>query len=138
MIKKTITYTDYDGNTRKEDFYFNLSKAELAEMNYGATGGMQKVLERMTQEQDMRRLLELVKEIVLKSYGQKSMDGKRFIKSEQLREEFSQTEAYSNLYVELLEDGDAAAAFFKGILPSDITGDPRFEQALIEAQSDLA
>lgn len=117
MLKKTITYTDYDGNQRTEDLYFNLSRAEVIEMDLSTTGGMQKLLERIVAEQDSRKITEIFKELILKAYGEKSPDGKRFIKSRELSEAFSQTEAYSELFVELLSDAEKAAAFFTGILP---------------------
>lgn len=120
MLKKTITYTDYDGNERTEDFYFNLSKAELTEMELTTEGGLQTVLKNIVEARDIPRITAMFKKLLLMSYGQKSADGKRFIKSQQLSEEFAQTEAYSNLFLELLSDEDAAAAFVKGIVPADL------------------
>lgn len=120
MLKKTITYTDYDGNERTEDFYFNLSKAELTEMELTTEGGLQTVLKNIVEARDIPRITAMFKKLLLMSYGQKSADGKRFIKSQQLSEEFTQTEAYSNLFLELLSDEDAAAAFVKGIVPADL------------------
>ena len=117
MLKKTITYTDYDGNQRTEDLYFNLSRAEVVEMEMSTTGGMQKLLERIVAEQDSRKITEIFKEFILKAYGEKSPDGKRFIKSRELSEAFSQTEAYTELFMELFSDAEKAAAFFTGILP---------------------
>lgn len=123
MIKKTITYTDYDGNERTEDLFFNLSKAELIEMELSASGGMEKMLKRIIAEQDTRKIMEIVKSIILKSYGKKSDDGRRFIKSEELSQEFLQTEAYSELLLELMSDEKAASAFMNGLVdgltPSD-------------------
>lgn len=117
MLKKHIKYTDYDGNLREEDFYFNLNKAEIAEMEMSTAGGLDKMINQIISEQDGKRIIELFKELVLKSYGKKSADGKRFIKSDELSEEFSQTEAYSDLFMELATDADAAAAFVNGIVP---------------------
>jgi phage-related baseplate assembly protein len=123
MIKKTITYTDYDGNERTEDLFFNLSKAELIEMELSASGGMEKMLKRIIAEQDTRKIMEIVKSIILKSYGKKSDDGRRFIKSEELSQEFLQTEAYSELLLELMSNEEAASAFMNGLVdgltPSD-------------------
>ena len=118
MLKKTITYTDYDGVERTEDFYFNLSKAEIAEMELSTAGGLDKTINRIVAEQDGKRIIGLFKDLVLKSYGKKSDDGRRFIKSQELRDEFSQTEAYSDLFMELATDADAAAAFVNGIVPN--------------------
>lgn len=119
MLKKTITYTDYNGVDRTEDFYFNLTKAELTEMELSTTGGMAEMMQRIVNAQDAPAIIKIFKEIVLKAYGQKSPDGRRFIKSEALREEFSQTEAYSILFMELATDADAAAKFINGIVPAD-------------------
>lgn len=117
MLKKTITYTDYDGNKRTEDFYFNLSKAEVAEMEMSAEGGLTKTLEKIVAEQDGKRIIEMFKDLILKAYGEKSLDGKRFIKSKELSEAFSQTEAYSELFMELAMNAEASAAFVNGIIP---------------------
>lgn len=127
MLKKTIAYTDYDGNDRKEDFYFNLNKAEVVELQLGTIGGLTKTLEKIVQEKDSSRLIEYFKSIIMKAYGEKSPDGRRFIKSKELCEAFSQTEAYSNLFIELAGDAKAAAEFIDGILPkeaSDTTKKP--------------
>lgn len=118
MLKKTITYEDYDGNQRTEDFYFNLSKAEVAEMEMSAEGGLTKTLESIVAAQDGKRIIETFKDLILKSYGQKSVDGKRFIKTQELREAFVQSEAYSELFMELATNADASAAFVNGIIPS--------------------
>lgn len=120
MIKKTITYTDYDGNVRTEDFHFNLTKAELVDFELDQAGGLQKVIEKITKEQDTRRLKDLFKEIILRAYGQKSMDGRRFIKTPELTKEFTETEAYSQLFMECATDANAAAAFINGIIPNDM------------------
>lgn len=120
MLKKTMTYQDYDGNSRTETFHFNLSKAEVMEMEMGTTGGMQQMLEKIVAEQDTKRIVEIFKEIILHAYGEKSADGKRFHKSKELTEAFSQTEAYSDLFMELATDADAAAAFINGIIPQNL------------------
>jgi hypothetical protein len=120
MLKKTITYTDYNDNERTEDFYFNLSKAELMEMEMGTTGGMTEMVKRLVASQDTAAIVKIFKDLVLKAYGQKSLDGKRFIKNDELRDEFSQTEAYSILFMELATDADAAAKFINGIIPVDV------------------
>lgn len=112
-----MTYTDYDGNERTEDFYFNLSKAEVAEMELSQTGGLVKLLEKMIAEQDSKRIVEMFKDLILRAYGEKSPDGKRFIKSQELREAFSQTEAYSDLFIELASNAEAASAFVNAIIP---------------------
>ena len=120
MLKETIKYTDYNGVESTEDFWFHLSKAELMEWEMGTTGGLTEMIKRIVDAQDAPAIIKIFKELVLKAYGQKSPDGKRFIKSEELATEFSQTEAYSQLFMELATDADKAAAFVNGIMPSDI------------------
>mgnify|MGYP006988826579 CR=1 FL=1 len=128
MLKKTITYTDYDGVERTEDFYFNLSKAEVAEMELSNHGGMERLIQQIAMTQDRKRLVELFKEIILRSYGEKSLDGRRFMKSKELSEAFSQTEAYSELFMQLATDPDIASDFINGVLPStDATPEQRAE-----------
>ena len=120
MLKKTIKYVDYDGNEREEDFYFNLSKAELAEMELSTEGGLEAVLTNIIQAKDIPKITAMFKKLILTSYGQKSLDGKRFIKDKQLSDEFTQTEAYSELFVDLITDEQHAIEFVRGILPLDI------------------
>jgi hypothetical protein len=117
MLKKTIKYTDYNGVERTEDFYFNLSKAELTEMEMSVQGGFAEKINRIVAAEDAPSIIETFKDLILKSYGEKSEDGKRFIKSKELSEIFAQTEAYSELFMELATDSEAAAAFVNGIVP---------------------
>lgn len=119
MLKKSITYTDYNGVERTEDFWFNLSKAEIMEMEMSTTGGLAELIQKIVQTQDAPAIIKIFKDLVLKAYGEKSADGKRFIKSDELSLAFSQTEAYSNLFMELATDADAAAKFVNGIIPAD-------------------
>lgn len=120
MLKKLIKYVDYDGRERSENFYFYMSKAELMEMELGSVGGMQNLIQLIIEKQDIPKIMDAFKTIILKAYGEKSPDGRRFIKSKELSEAFSQTEAYSNLYMELITDADAAAVFINGIVPQDV------------------
>lgn len=120
MLKKTVTYVDYNGVERTEDFYFNLSKAEVTEMELSVEGGFSKMLEEIVKSNDNVRIIELFKEMVLKAYGEKSADGRRFVKSKELSEAFSQTEAYSEIFMELAMDEKAAAAFVNGIMPANL------------------
>ena len=117
MLKKTIKYTDYNGIERTEDFLFNLTKAEIMEMELGTTGGLAEKIQRIVDAQDAPAIMEIFKDIILKAYGEKSPDGKRFIKSKELADAFAQTEAYSELFMELATDADAASAFINGIVP---------------------
>ncbi len=119
MLKKNIKYVDYDGNDRAEDFYFNLNKAEVIELQLGTVGGLTKTLEKIVQEKDTSRIIEYFKTIILKAYGEKSADGRRFIKSQELRDAFEQTEAYSELFMELASDAKMAAEFINGVLPKE-------------------
>lgn len=120
MLKKTITYVDYNGSERTEDFYFNLTKAEITEMELSKTGGLMETINRAVAAQDAPTIIKIFKELILKAYGEKSLDGKRFIKNDSIREDFTYTEAYSQLFMELSTDANAAANFIKGIIPADM------------------
>lgn len=120
MLKKTITYTDYNGVERTEDHYFNLSKAELMEMEVGTTGGFVEMVNKVVAANDMPTLIKIFKDMILKAYGEKSLDGKRFMKSDEIATAFSQTESYSILFMELATDADAASKFVNGVIPGDI------------------
>lgn len=124
MLKKTITYTDYNGIARTEDFYFNLTQAEVMEMEMSTAGGLGEMINRIVAAQDAPAIIKIFKDLVLKAYGEKSLDGKRFMKvdadGKPLYVAFSQTEAYSNLFMELATDADAAAKFVNGIVPAEM------------------
>lgn len=117
MLVKAIKYTDYDGVERTENFYFNLTKAELAELNLTTEGGLQNVIQKIIDAKNVPEITKWFKKIITMAYGEKSADGRRFIKSEKLTEEFLQTEAYSELFMELLSDEKAAADFVNGMIP---------------------
>ena len=121
MLKKTIKYTDYNGTEREEDFYFNLTKAELMEMEMSTSGGLAEMIQNIVKAQDAPAIIKVFKDLVLKAYGEKSLDGKRFMKVDEngtpLSIAFSQTEAYSNLFMELATNAEAAAEFVNGIVP---------------------
>ena len=121
MLKKTITYKDYNGNERTEDFYFNLTKAEITEMQLSTTGGLSEMISHLISAQDAPAIIKIFKDLILKAYGIKSADGRRFIKSEEISTEFAQTEAFSQLYMELAFDADAAAKFINAIVPQEIS-----------------
>lgn len=128
MIKKTLTYTDYDGVERTEDYYFNLTEAELVEMELSIDGGMQKKIEKIMNSKDMKQIIEVFKDLILRSYGEKSDDGKRFIKNKEITEAFTQTEAYSVLFMKLATDEKEASDFVNGILPA------KFREAVEHAE----
>ena len=124
MLKKTITYHDYNDVERTEDFYFNLSKAEIMEMEMGTTGGLAEMINKIVQTQDAPAIIKVFKDLILKAYGERSADGKRFEKKNgALAEAFAETEAYSQLFMELATDADAAARFVNGIIPRDMQQD---------------
>lgn len=123
MLKKTIEYVDFDGNKRKEDFYFNLTKAEVAEMEMSQNGGVSKMIAKIVAEQDQKRIVEIFKEFIIKSYGEKSNDGRRFMKSEEITEAFTQTEAYSILFMQLATDAKFATEFVNGVVPAELVDD---------------
>lgn len=118
MLKLTRTYKDYNGGTRTEDFYFNLTQAEITEMEVSVDGGLVEMINRIVAAQDGKQIIALFKDIILRAYGEKSPDGKRFIKTQELRDAFAQTEAYSDLFMELATDSKAAANFVNGIIPA--------------------
>lgn len=120
MLKKTITFMDYDGHERTEDYYFNLSKAELADMQMSEYGGLDKLLTKIINTNDNVKLYQYFRDIVQKSYGVKSLDGKRFIKDPEETKAFTETEAYSVLIMELIQDADAASNFINSIIPQDL------------------
>lgn len=120
MIKETITYTDYNGEEHTEDFYFNLSEVELTRMNLSVEGGYGEFIQRIVADKNAMEISNIMEKFILDSYGIKSDDGKRFIKSKELSEEFSQTAAYSQLYMKLMTNDEAAAAFVNGIIPTNL------------------
>lgn len=121
MFKKTIEYVDYNGTERKEDFYFNLTNAEVTEMQLSTNGGLDKYIENIVAAQDSKQIIELFKDLICKSYGEKSLDGKFFLKEDEdghkLVNKFKATEAFSILYMELATNTEAATAFVNGITP---------------------
>ena len=121
MYIKKITYTDFDGNSNTEEFYFNLTETELTRLNASYEGGLSYYINKIIRSGDNLKIMPLFEELVLSSYGEKSSDGKRFIKSDLLKEEFKQTMAYDTLMCELLGDSTGATAmdFVMHILPKD-------------------
>ena len=117
MLKRTMKYEDYNGNQITEDFYFNLTEAELAEMQLSVDGGMAALMETVVNTNDIPTLIKVFKKILLASYGKKSPDGKRFIKNDAIREEFEQCPVYSDLFMELAGDATKAANFINAIIP---------------------
>lgn len=132
MLKKTISYTDYDDVERTEDYYFNLSKAEIIMMDSSVVGGLRRRLEKIINSKDSVAIMEVFKDLIHRSYGEKSDDGKRFVKSEEISTAFEQTEAYSELVMELLSDPDSAAKFVNGILPKGLIKESDLKPIAIE------
>lgn len=120
MVVKKIKYTDFNGVEREEEFMFNLTEAEITEMELTTDGGLSDSIKKIISAQDTPQIIETFKMLLLKSYGQKSADGRRFIKSEELSKEFTQTNAYSQLFMELAYDDNAAIAFINGIIPESM------------------
>ena len=121
MLKKTITYEDFNGDETSEDFHFHLSKAELVELELSHQGGLSEALQRIVESEDGKAIIAEFKNIILSSYGQRSPDGKRFIKNQQLRDEFESSEAYSTLFMELVLNAEAAIEFINGVIPGDMS-----------------
>ncbi len=120
MYAKTIKYVDYNGNTREETFYFNLTKAEIIDLEWRTPGGLENYFKRIMETLDGQKLADTFKMLIQKSYGVKDPEGRRFIKNEEVLKNFTETEAYSELYILLATDSDAAAEFVNGIFPKDI------------------
>lgn len=117
MLKKTVTYTDYNGVERTEDFYFNLTRSELMEMHLTTEGGMDEKINNIIKAKSQSELEKLFKEILLKSYGKKSPDGRLFMKNDEIRAEFEASPVYDELYMKLFTDENAAADFVNGVIP---------------------
>lgn len=128
MFKKTIKYEDFNGNEITEDFYFNLTQAELIEMETKQSGGLQAKLERIVNTRDVSAIMDIFKEIITLSYGEKSDDGKHFHKSKEITDSFISTNAYSELYVELLSDVDKAIEFVTKVVPAKLIKDVNVEE----------
>ena len=120
MLKKTITFEDFDGNTRTEDFYFNLTEAELTDLELSVKGGFGSLIDKITKTQDVPEIMKIFKQIIKLSYGVKSPDGRRFEKSEDIYNDFAQTNAFSYLYMELASNEQKASDFINGILPKKL------------------
>ena len=121
MIKKTITYTDYNGNSRTEDFYFHLTKAEITKMEMSTSGGLAEKIQRVVAAQDQTSIIAIFEDLIQKSYGVKTPDGRGFLKRAADLEAFMSTEAYSQLFMELATDDKIAAEFVNGIMPADMS-----------------
>lgn len=131
MIKWPIKYTDYNGDEQNEEFYFNISKAEVMEMNLEANGAYSEYLQGIVDSRDGKAIAHEFKRLILLAYGKKSPDGRRFIKTDEQTAEFQQTEAYVELYMQLATDADAAQKFITGVLPkAEQTGAPVPEKKL--------
>lgn len=120
MLKRTMTYTDFNDNERTEDFYFNLTKAEVMEMEMSTKGGLAEMIQRVISAQDQPAIIKIFKDLIIKAYGVKSPDGKRFMKKPEYVDEFVETAAFSDLFMELATDADKAAEFINGIVPADM------------------
>lgn len=128
MYKITETYVDYDGNKRTEDFYFHLTKAEIMEFDFLQQGGMEKMVEKIISTQDRKSLIEIFKTLVIGAYGEKSMDGRRFMKNDEVKQSFIETEAYSQIFMRLATDAKSASEFINNIIPKDLQGELKKEQ----------
>ena len=129
MYRKTVTYEDYKGNIRTEDFYFNLNKAELVELELSTKGGLTVTMDRIIAAQDNPTLFKIFKDLVSKSYGVLSDDGRKFIKNQEVLDDFMQTEAYSIIFSELATNAEAAAEFFNNVIPQNLAKELAEEEA---------
>ena len=136
MIKKTFKFVDYNGNHRTEDHYFNLTQAEVAELELSVDGGLTAMIKRLVEAQNGGQIIKTMKNLILKSYGVKSPDGRRFIKNQEVRDAFVQTEAYSQLFMELATNAQAASDFVAGIIPAKTDEEPSAETPALPDSSD--
>lgn len=136
MLKKTFKFVDYNGNPRTEDHYFNLTQAEVTELELSVDGGLTAMINRVVQAQNGRQIIDTMKDIILKSYGVKSPDGRRFIKNQEVRDAFVQTEAYSQLFMELATNAKAASDFVAGIIPAQADAEPNAETPALPGSSE--
>lgn len=132
MIKKTVTYKDFDGNERTEDFYFHLTEQELTEWELSVDGGLSGVLKRIISSNDNRKMVEIFKDLLIRSYGVKTPDGRGFIKNQEVLNDFIYTQAFSDIYMELATDDKAASEFVNGIIPASIAEEARAEMKVTE------
>ena len=130
MFKKRIKYVDYDGNEREEDFYFSLNKAEITRMNYSREGGVEASLQRMVDKNDYASIVDFINDLIAASYGEKSLDGKRFVKSKELTDAFFQTPAYDELFTEMINSPKFVQEFAIGVLPAQLQTELLKEGAL--------
>lgn len=137
MLKKTFKFVDYNGNPRTEDHYFHLTQAEVTELELSVDGGLTAMINRVVQAQNGRQIIDTMKDIILKSYGVKSPDGRRFIKNQEVRDAFVQTEAYSQLFMELATNAEAASDFVAGIIPAKEDAESDAETPAIPGGSDV-
>ena len=135
MLKKTITWSDFDGNERTEDFYFNLTKAELTNMFNSVNGGLEKYLTRILAAQDGPAIMNAVRDIIKAAYGEKSPDGRKFMKSEEIFKDFEATEAYSEFFMGLIDSEDATLEFVIGVLPQDMQASIREEMTKVAEET---
>lgn len=138
MLKKTISYEDFDGVKITEDFYFNLTKSEMVEMELQHKDGLGDAIQRIIAANDTKALLVEFKKLILGSFGVKSEDGKRFIKSKESIDDFTSSAAYDALFMELATNDTAAADFIKGIIPRDMLSAAEEAQAKLQAPTPLA
>ena len=120
MYKKTIAYTDYNGNQREEDFYFNLNASEIVKLEVTTEGGLEAYVREISSTLDGQRIMEFFEKLIETSYGKKSLDGRSFIKRPEYFEEFKGTEAYNTLFLELIQDAEAGVKFFNAVVPQDV------------------
>lgn len=137
MIKKTFKFVDYNGNPRTEDHYFHLTQAEVAELELSVDGGLTAMIKRVVEVQNGGQIIKTMKDLILKSYGVKSPDGRQFIKNQEVRDAFVQTEAYSQLFMELATDAKAASDFFAGVIPAKADVEPNSETPALPGGSDV-
>ncbi len=121
MIKQTVTYIDYDGTQRTEDKYFHMTKRELIKWETeSGSGGMDKFIEKIIETEDRKTLIEMFDDLILRAYGEKSIDGRSFVKTPELRKEFEDSACYDQLFMDLIQDTDKLTTFVNGLIPEGL------------------
>lgn len=123
MLTKTITYTNYNGEKRTKNFYFNLTRTELAKMELTSKAGMEATIKQMVNEDDRAKIIELFEKIVLGAYGEKSSDGEEFLKSKEIVDRFVSHPAYDVLFMELISSDKAMSDFINAVIPNDLAAE---------------
>ena len=132
MLKETIKYVDFNDLEREEDFYFNLTRTELIRMEMDKNGSLTGLIMKITKANDMPDIFEAMEKLILKAYGEKSVDGRFFNKSEEISNNFMNSPAYDKLFEKLTTDANYTYKFLIGILPKDLAEQARTNPEILK------